>query len=398
MLAAFSSSCAAVALLLLLSLRGQDTPRGIPAGEFEERRARLMERIKDGPGVLDSGPVGRPAAAYDFRYLFNYHEEDAVAVFSDGKVHLFVKDTKAAAEKSGLAGVRARSEFEAFAEEDFPKAAKVYTRLRAANLEVVKKHAAKVVGTLGDEVTRLRLIKSKAEQEMTRTATRISCEAHVKALKALRPGMNEKDIQKIYQEEFKAQGAVAGYGYICGAGINGCTLHYSANDKEIPEDTLMVCDCGAAYAGYVADVTRTFPTGGKFSKEQASKYQLVRDAQTAAEKLLKPGATQRQLHAAAAQVFADAGQTKWAFSHSEDPQVRHGLGHFVGLYVHDSGSGTTKLEPGMVITIEPGWYDKDQKWGIRIEDMYLVTKDGFERLSAGAPREIEEIEKAMTRK
>jgi Xaa-Pro aminopeptidase len=121
----------------------------------------------------------------------------------------------------------------------------------------------------------------------------------------------------------------------------------------------------------------------------------VRDAQKAAEAVCKPGATLRELHNAAGKVFADSGHTKWAFSHSKDRTVAHGLGHFVGLYVHDSGSYDTRFEPGMVITIEPGWYDKDQGWGIRIEDMYLITADGFEHLSKDAPREIEEIEKAM---
>jgi len=387
-----------IALLTALPLLArQDAPSGVPAKEFEDRRARLMESIKDGVGVMDSGSMGRPVAGFDFRYLFNYHEEDAIAVFADGKAYLFVKDPKAAA-RSGLKDILAREKFDAFAGEVLPAAPKVYTRLRAATLDVVKKHATEVVGTLGAEVTRLRLIKSKVEQDMTRKATAISGAAHAKAMKAIKPGMNERDIQKIYEEEFKRGGAVPGYGYICGSGINGCTLHYNANNQEIAADTLIVCDCGASYHGYVADVTRTFPTGGTFTKEQAAKYQLVRDAQTAAEKILKPGATLRELHAAAAQVFEDAGQTAWSFAHSADRQVRHGLGHFVGLYVHDSGSGETKFEPGMVITIEPGWYDKDQKWGIRIEDMYLVTADGFERLSTGAPREIDEIEKLMSGK
>jgi Xaa-Pro aminopeptidase len=387
-----------VGLVLALPLLAQDAAPGIPAKEFEERRARLLEKIKDGVGVMDSGPVARnPAAAFDFRYFFNYHEGDAIAVFVDGKAHLFVERVEAAA-PSGVKDIRPRAEFETFAEDILPKAAKVYTRLRAANLEIVKKHAKEVAGTLGAEVTKLRLIKSKVEQDMTRKSTAISCAAHAKAMKAIKPGMNEREIQKIYEEEFKREGAVPGYGYICGSGINGCTLHYSANNQEIASDTLIVCDCGASYHGYVADVTRTFPTGGKFTKEQAAKYQLVRDAQTAAEKVLKPGATLRELHAAAAQVFEDAGQKTWSFAHSKDRTVNHGLGHFVGLYVHDSGGGETKFEPGMVITIEPGWYDKDQKWGIRIEDMYLVTADGFERLSTGAPREIEEIEKLMAGK
>ncbi len=384
---------------LLLVLFAQDAKPDITADEFAARRARLMERLADGVSILDSGPLSG-AGSYDFKYLLNYHEDDAIVVFSpaDKKVTLFAKDVKAA-EKAGVKDAVARDTFEAWAADALPKAEKVYTKLKQANLDVVKKHAPKVEGAVLDKaLTRLRLIKSKVEQALVRYSTQLSCRAHVKAMMALKPGLNERDIQKIYEEEFKKEGAPPGYGYICGSGINGCVLHYSANKEEIAADTLMVNDCGSAYKGYVADVTRTFPTSGKFSKEQAAKYQLVRDAQTAAEKILKPGVTLRELHAAAAKVFEDSGQTKWAYSHSADKTVRHGLGHFVGLYVHDSGAGDTKMEPGMVITIEPGWYDKDQKWGIRIEDMYLVTEEGFERLSKDAPREIEEIEKAMGKK
>jgi Xaa-Pro aminopeptidase len=215
-------------------------------------------------------------------------------------------------------------------------------------------------------------------------------------MKAIKPGMNERDIQRIYEDGFKQASATSGYGYICGSGIRGCTLHYMQNDQEIPDATLIVCDCGANYHGYVADVTRTFPTNGQFTKEQRAVYEAVLDAQKAAEALVKPGVTWTELHAAAAKVLKERGMTKWSYAHSNDRSVVHGLGHHVGLGVHDAGE-YGKLEAGMVITIEPGVYDKDQKFGVRIEDMYIVTKGGFERLSTGAPREIEEIEKLMKR-
>ena len=384
-------------LALLLLLLTQETKPDITVDEFAARRTRLMEKLADGVSLLDSGPLSG-ASSFDFKYLANHQEDDGILVFlpAEKKVVLFAKDVKSA-EKSGIKEILPRESFGEWAEKNLPKAEKVNTKLKATNLDIVKKHAPKVEpGVLGKELTRLRLIKSKVEQALVRYSTQLSCRAHVRAMETLKPALNERDIQKIYEEEFKKEETPSGYGYICGSGINGCGLHYSADNQEIEADTLMVNDCGAAYKGYVADVTRTFPTSGKFSKEQAAKYQLVRDSQKAAEKLLKPGVTMRDLHAAAAKVFADAGETKWAYSHSADRSVRHGLGHFVGLFVHDSGTGSdVKLEPGMVITIEPGWYDKDQKWGIRIEDMYLVTEDGYEHLSKDAPREIEEIEKAM---
>lgn len=370
---------------------------GISADEFAARRQRLLDRFKDGVAILDTGPL-TSVGAYDFTYLSNFHDDEGLLVFSpaEKKVYLFVKDPAAAKTASGLEEVRPRDAFEAWAATFFP-GKKAYTKLRSRTLELVRKHAESTDGmTLSREIVRMRLIKSKVEQELTRKSTQISALAHVRAMKTIRAGMNEREAQRIYEEDFAKAGAKPGYPYICGSGINGCVLHYGKNDEKIPADSLIVCDCGASYQGYVADVTRTFPTSGTFTKEQREKYQLVRDAQAAAEKLLKPGATLRQLHEAAAKVFAERGQTKWAFSHSKDRSVTHGLGHFVGLYVHDSGSWDTPFEPGMVITIEPGWYDKDQKWGIRIEDMYLVTAEGYEHLSKDAPREIEEIEKLMS--
>jgi Xaa-Pro aminopeptidase len=124
----------------------------------------------------------------------------------------------------------------------------------------------------------------------------------------------------------------------------------------------------------------------------------VLDAQKAAEAVCKPGATFSDLERAARKVFETRGMTDWSYAHAKDFSVRHGLGHYVGMAVHDSGSYREKFSAGMVITIEPGWYDKDAGYGIRIEDTYVITKDGFERLSAGAPREIEEIEALMKKK
>jgi Xaa-Pro aminopeptidase len=155
-------------------------------------------------------------------------------------------------------------------------------------------------------------------------------------------------------------------------------------------------DLGAGYHGYSSDVTRTIPSDGRFDEgPEREIYRCVLDAQKAAEKILKPGVTWKQLDEAARAVIVERKLTRWSYAHAEDDQVRHSLGHFVGLSVHDSGPYTRPLEAGMCITIEPGIYDKQQGIGVRIEDIYLVTPDGFERLSAAAPREIEEIEREM---
>ena len=223
--------------------------------------------------------------------------------------------------------------------------------------------------------------------------------AHVAAMKRLKPGMNEREIHELVVETFKKEGCPElGFPPICAAGKNGTVLHYMKNEKEIAKDTLMVVDIGAAIENYVTDITRTLPTSGTFSETQKKHYQCVLDAQKAAEAVCKPGATFSDLERAARKVFEQRGLTEWSYAHSKEPSVRHGLGHWVGMAVHDSGSYRERFAPGMVITIEPGWYDMESGYGIRIEDTYVITQDGFERLSAGAPREIEEVEKAMKRK
>jgi len=383
-------------MTLLLALFLVQEP--ITAEEFASRRTLLMERMGKGVGVIDGSVQGRSAAKYDLSYLAGYSEKDAI-LFLDPttkRTVLFVEEIEKAKKATGLSEILSRKEFPRFAEETFPKVERVYARVRPETAKLIAGHNGKVSHTLAEEIVKLRLVKSKAELALIRKASDATCKAHVALYRVVKPGANESEVQKTLEKVFKDEGCPdLCFPSICGSGKNGTILHYEANREAIPADSLIVCDIGAAVHGYGTDITRTLPTSGKFTEAQREKYQLVRDAQTAAEKILKPGATLRQLHVAAAKVFEERKATKWSFAHSGDREVRHGLGHFVGMYVHDSGSGDTKFEPGMVITIEPGWYDRDAGWGIRIEDMYLVTADGFERLSAAAPREIDEIEKAM---
>ena len=248
-------------------------------------------------------------------------------------------------------------------------------------------------------MVRLRLIKGDAELKLMRKAADATNAAHIAAMKTLKPGLNEREIHELVVSTFKKEGCPElGFPPIIAAGRNGTILHYMKNEKEIPKDTLMVVDIGAAIENYVTDITRTLPTSGKYNEQQRKHYQGVLDAQKAAEAVCKAGATFNDLERAARKVLEERGMTEWSYAHAKDFSVRHGLGHYVGLAVHDSGSYREKFAPGMVITIEPGWYDKDAGYGIRIEDTYVITKDGFERLSAGAPREIEEIEALMKAK
>ncbi len=384
----------------------------IPKSEYAERRAALLEKL-GGDGVvviaaekLLPGMSGIDANTpkFDYTYLAGYHAEGDLLVIVSGEKEPFIFTNERVEKVKGLSGVERvlpRAKWDAFLKDVLPGAKTVFTRVRAAAKTQIEEAAPDAAinpkgKTPAGQLTRLRMVKSKTEIEMMKKAADATNKAHIAAMKACRSGLNEGELQKVIEDTFKKEGCDGlGFPSIVGSGKNGTILHYMENSKDIPEGTLVVCDIGASHQGYVTDITRTLPTDGKYSDDQKAAYQCVLDAQKAAEKILKPGVNFGELEAAAQAVFAERKLTKWSYAHARDFSVRHGLGHFVGLSVHDSGVYQQGLPEGAVITIEPGWYDKDKAYGIRIEDIYLVTKDGFERWSAGAPREVEEIEKIM---
>ena len=255
---------------------------------------------------------------------------------------------------------------------------------------------------------RLREIKTPEEMDLIRKAVEISCRGQNEVMKAVHPGMSELEIQGLHEYIHKKYGAEeVGYGSIVGAGANGCVLHYMENSKTKIGNELLLMDVGAAYHGYTADVTRTIPANGKFTPEQKIIYNLVYEAQEAAFKILKDGAKWDDATIAARDVIAegllklgiikDKGEV-WTY-------YPHGLSHHIGLDVHDRGFSRT-LKKDMVITIEPGIYippnsNCDKKWwsiAVRIEDDALITQQGYELLSAFAPRKVEDIEKMIAEK
>lgn len=256
----------------------------------------------------------------------------------------------------------------------------------------------------------MRIVKSKEEIAMLRKATDISVQAHVQAMMSVEPGMYEYEVQALYEYVFQRQGAeYFGYPCINGAGENSVILHYNTNRKKIAAGELLLSDCAAEYRGYSSDVTRTYPANGKFSKEQKEIYAVVLQAQKAAIAAIKPGVTWSHVSSVADSVIADGLfslgiiQNKTGFGFKKF--YTHGLGHPVGLNVHDVGQNT--LVAGMLYTVEPGIYiaensaGVDPKYyniGVRIEDVILVTENGNENLSAGAPRETAEIEALMKKK
>jgi Xaa-Pro aminopeptidase len=261
----------------------------------------------------------------------------------------------------------------------------------------------------------LRGIKSPEEIALLRKAINISAVGQVEAMKSIRPGMSEMQVQGLHEFIHKSYTAEAqGYQSIVGAGHNGCVLHYRENQKPAVQDgELILMDVGAQYRGYTADVTRTIPVNGKFTKEQKLIYDLVYKAQTAAWEICKEGTTFDALKQITEKIINEGlVELKLYKSTSAsdivDPATGrnrynpHGCCHHIGLDVHDKGEYDL-LKEGMVITIEPGIYipkgsPAEQKWWdipVRIEDDFLIKKDGCELLSEMAPRKSDEIEMVM---
>ena len=265
-------------------------------------------------------------------------------------------------------------------------------------------------------VHEMRLFKSKAEVAAMSKAARVSAAAHERAMRICRPGMAEYRIEAELLHEFAQGGCRApAYPSIVAGGANACTLHYTRNSDKLRKGDLLLIDAGAEYECYASDITRTFPVNGKFSRAQRDVYSLVLAAQAAAIDTAAPGRTFEDVHMAAVRVLVEGllalGALKGRVKRIIDGEkykrfYMHRTGHWLGMDVHDVGSYRTgdeprTLEPGMVMTVEPGLYiaPDDRKApkrlrgiGIRIEDDVLVTQSGCEVLTAAAPKSIEEIE------
>jgi len=268
----------------------------------------------------------------------------------------------------------------------------------------------------GDVVHELRLRKAPWEVDRLRATMAIAAEAHADAMRSARPGMAEFEIEARIDGLFRRRGATGpAYPSIVASGPHACVLHHTPRDRRLGADELLLIDAGSERDGYCADITRTFPTAARFSPPQRDLYDAVLAAQLAAIAMTKPGETLDALHTKACRVLSEALVHLGLLHGSVDEIVEHGhyrrfymhrtshwLGrdvHDVGLYAHD---GTPRpLEPGMVLTVEPGLYVSTE-WddvppafrglGIRIEDDVLVTAAGHEVLTAAAPKQVEEIE------
>jgi Xaa-Pro aminopeptidase len=231
----------------------------------------------------------------------------------------------------------------------------------------------------------MRRVKEPAELALIRRAIAATERGLRAGMAAVRPGMREFELKRIIESEFAAAGATGlAFPSIVGAGPHGAFAHYSGSDGVIGPDDLIVADVGAEVGHYAADITRTFPASGHFSPEQRAVYQTVLRAQEEAMRLLRAGAVHEDLAAAATAIIRAA-------RHGDD--FFHGLGHSIGLEVHDAEDLSQPIPAGAVLTIEPGIY-LPGRFGVRIEDDFLVTARGYEHLSAGVPRTIEAVEAA----
>ena len=246
-------------------------------------------------------------------------------------------------------------------------------------------------------VDSMRLVKDGDEIARMRKAIDISAAGHVAAMQAARPGVWEYELEAVLEAAFRRNGADRlGYPSIVGSGPNSTTLHYDVNRRQTRDGDLVVVDAGAEWGQYTADVTRTFPVNGKFTPRQKAIYDLVLATQQTAFDSTRPGATVAQLNRIARE-YLRAHSGTLCGAQSCDGYFIHGLGHWLGMDVHDVGDYGTPLKPGMVLTLEPGIYLPAESLGVRIEDDVLVTATGGEWLSAKAPKTTVEIERLMSR-
>ena len=265
----------------------------------------------------------------------------------------------------------------------------------------------------------IRLIKDDHEIDLIRKACDISAEAHIAAMKAVKEGDSEQNIEGLYIHEFSKRGArYPAYNPIVAGGENACVLHYVENNQMLNDSDLLLVDAGCEYEMYAADITRTFPVSGKFSEEQLKVYEIVLEAMNAAIDCVKEGNSVMKPQEISEKVITK-GLVKIGLLEGDPEELHksgaykdfymHKIGHWLGLDVHDAGeymegSDFMKFKPGMITTIEPGIYisssmDVDDKWkgiGIRIEDDILVTKEGNENLTKKVPSDPHEIESLMS--
>jgi len=435
----FMATAAASGLVSTQAWAQSAAPRayGYPAGTrpfgpevYRERRRRLMERMKTGvavvygPATIDKAATVAPIdrTGMDFMYLTGIVDEPGAALLlaPGERTHrefLFLPNVNPEYDRwEGTrlplgADLRRRTGFEKISRIGGLGGTLAQLAARSGEmryigdlvgpdspvpreLELYGRVAARVPGTRTVNnhglVHAMRLVKEPREIELMRRAIAATDRGMRAAMRAARPGMKEYELKNIIENEFRAAGARGlAFPSIVGVARNSAVLHYMSGDNEIHAGDMILADIGAEYELYAADITRTFPVDGRFNPEQRRVYETVLAAQEAAARQLRPGSVYEDLQQAATNVIEQAG-------HRDD--FWHGLGHFVGLDVHDVGDYAKPLPAGAVLTLEPGIYQPQREFGVRIEDEYMVTAGGNEHLSRAIPRTVAEIEAIMAQR
>lgn len=426
---------------------------------YKSRREELAKYVEDGAVIIPSHPeaVRNSDVPHLFRarssivYFTGFEEPGTIFVFRPGRdpeYVLFVPPKDELHElwdgfRYGEEGAKASFKCDAaYSLEDFEKElpnllgpvdSLYYKFLDNSNVdEVVLKIQESIKRSRGrtglgslpildptEIIGEIRLLKTREETSSLSKAGKISAEAHKEVMKAIKPGMSEKQVEGILDFMFKSKGSNrVGYTPIVASGDNANTLHYKSNNDICVDGDLLLVDAGTEWAYYTADITRTFPVNGKFTEAQKEVYNAVLKAQKAAIDKAKPGNTFADLQETAVDSICESLYELGVFS-EEPKEIKekqlyrkyypHNIGHWIGLDVHDRGpyfvdGGSRKLEEGICLTIEPGLYfpksdeaipEKYKGIGVRIEDNILVTAVSNENLTADVPKEVEEIETLM---
>jgi Xaa-Pro aminopeptidase len=414
---------------------------GYSREEFMRRRKALLDKVQEGMVILFGDALPLPGSHFrqdnDFYYFTGVEDKNAILVMlaERGESHLFLprltpreemmdgenllKDEKAK-EKLGFANIYDLSYFDEFIARNARYFAKTYLRLQARDnvdndrgevllfnarksrihyndqipldnyriLKLKERYPAFEWKDVTPYIDALRMIKSTEEIEVLRHNGTISAEAVKRAMMATKPGVYEYEIEAAAMHWILKNGAQgAAYPPIVGSGPNTCVLHYEKNSRKAEAAELVLMDFGASLDYLCMDISRTWPVSGKFTAEQRELYQLVLEVQKACIEAYRPGVTSEDVQKHVEEVLKKKGL--------DARGIRGGIGHFVGLAVHDVGPRGLPLQEGMVFAIEPGLYLPEKNIGIRIEDTVLITKDGCEVLTKDVPKEIDEIEKIV---
>jgi Xaa-Pro aminopeptidase len=439
--------------LIVMSILGSVLPASgwqrEPLSVYHERRAKLLSQTGDGMVALfgyNEEDVAASVTTFhqneQFYYLTGWNEPHAMVLLVPkvarngepagiAKEILFIPahdyrqekwtgpklgpDDPDAAARTGFPTVESVTLFASELQEALKSFPKIYTEFTAQpesgedafqQDEVSKLRKLAPLATMADLrplLTTQREVKSPSELALIRKAADASVEAHLAAMKAMRPAMWEYEIASLMQYEFGRRGCEwPSYPPIVGSGFFSTVLHYDADDHQMQTSDVVVMDVAGSYSGYTSDITRTLPVSGHFTPRQREIYDVVLGAHQAVLNAIKPGVMlgYRSKNREGLQQIA----YDYINSHGKDLHGNslgryfiHGIGHSVGLNVHDPANYEAPLQAGMVITDEPGIYIPEEKIGVRIEDMVLITPDGAELMTKRLPRTAEEIELLMKR-